>query len=111
MIDVVSTLAFWTSLIVSVFLPNLVIYYNPRTFRFHYRWNYSMISFLKAFVIVIGYAVFCYYFLFPYIEQIIRSFYASLEVPYAVLAFVIFLILMYVWFKRANTGAPRREEL
>ena len=111
MIDVVSTLVFWTSLITSLFLPNLAIYYDPRTFRFHYRWSHSMVSFIKAFLIVIGYAVFCYYLLFPYIEQVTRSFYASLILPYAMLAFVTFLIVMYLWFKHANTGAPHRERL
>jgi len=69
-----------------------------------------MISFPRAFVMVVGYAVFSYYFLFPFVEQVIRSFYASLEAAYAVLAFMVFLIVMYVWFKQANTGTPRRQE-
>jgi hypothetical protein len=42
---------------------------------------------------------FSYYFLFPFVEQVMRSFYASLEGTYGVLAFIVFLVVMYLWFK------------
>jgi predicted ferric reductase len=59
---------------------------------------------------VVGYAILSYYFLLPFVEQVIRSFYASLETGYAVVAFIVFLIVMYLWFKHANTGTPRRRK-